>query len=288
MPSITIGDRTVEVSVSARPTVFDLFGDYVRYAGGEISLQALSDLLACFGTTADVTRVVVSRLRQDGWIDVRRSGRRSIVAASDRMWKTLVEGRPRIFERPRDGWDGRWRLAIYTVPETERAARERLRRTLAWLGFGPLSASVWICPHDRLAQVAADADGLPGVRLDLLTAVSQGEEHDREIAARCWDLEGLNARYGEFLERWAAADPGFLDRLSDTEALLLRVGLSQEYRAFPFRDPGLPARLLPRNWMGGRAHERFLELHDRLDAPAWRRYRAATREYPVAPQAAAG
>jgi phenylacetic acid degradation operon negative regulatory protein len=282
MPFVSAGGRAIEVTASTRPTVFDLFGDYVRYDGGEISLQALADLLATFGTTPDVTRVVVSRLKQDGWIDVRREGRRSVVTASQEMWRTLVEGRPRIFERPRDDWDGRWRLVIYTVPETERATRERLRRTLSWLGFGPLSASVWMCPHDRLAQVAAGAGELPGVRLDLLTASSQGEEQDREIAGRCWDLDGLNGRYRRFLERWAVADPGFLERLSDTDAFVLRVALNQEYRQFPFQDPGLPARLLPPDWAGRPAHERFVELHDRLEAPASRRYVAATRMHPVA------
>jgi DNA-binding transcriptional regulator PaaX len=40
----------------ARWLVFDLFGDYLRYRGGEVRLQALGRLLQCFDVAEPTTR----------------------------------------------------------------------------------------------------------------------------------------------------------------------------------------------------------------------------------------
>ena len=40
------------------------------------------------------------------------------------------------------------------------------------------------------------------------------------------------------------------------------------YRALPFRDPDLPAALLPEGWQGRRAQALFTAAHDALHGPA--------------------
>ena len=40
------------------------------------------------------------------------------------------------------------------------------------------------------------------------------------------------------------------------------------YRTLPFRDPDLPAGLLPEGWPGRRAHALFTAAHDALHGPA--------------------
>ena len=76
-----------------RSIVFDLFGDYLRYAGGEVRLRALTELLDCFGIGEATVRVVMARLRKEGWFDTRRDGRETVYALNDRSWQLLDEGR---------------------------------------------------------------------------------------------------------------------------------------------------------------------------------------------------
>jgi phenylacetic acid degradation operon negative regulatory protein len=52
------------------------------------------------------------------------------------------------------------------------------------------------------------------------------------------------------------------------QALRQQVELVSSYRALPFRDPDLPAALLPEGWPGRRAHELFVAAHDALHGPA--------------------
>jgi phenylacetic acid degradation operon negative regulatory protein len=254
--------------VKARSLVFDLFGDYLRYRGGEVRMRTLVALMACFGVPEPTVRVVVGRLRREGWLAVRRDGRESVCVLTQPAWELLDEGRARIFERAAGPWDGRWHMVIYSVPESARSARDRLRKRLAWLGFGPLSASVWLSPHDRVAALRAGVPADSGIRLDVFRAGSEGAAADREIAARAWELEALDRDYRELLARYRPRLADFRGGLPARQALVVRTELMHDYRRFPFRDPDLPPELLPEGWSGRAAHEVFLEAHGLLRAQA--------------------
>jgi phenylacetic acid degradation operon negative regulatory protein len=255
----------------ARSLVVDLFGDYLRYSGGRVRLRGLTALLGCFGVPETTARVAAIRLRKEGWLDAEKDGRETIYALTADAWQMLDEGRARIFQRASGPWDGQWHMVIYQVPETERALREQLRRRLAWLGFGPLSPSVWLSPHDRGQRILDDFGGYPAVQLDTFRSRSAGNGADRDIASRAWDLTALGRDYQALLDRYAPRLPGYRDgALDDRVALVERMQLVYDYRHFPFRDPDLPAELLPDGWPGRLAHELFLQAHGLLRVPAER------------------
>lgn len=256
-----------------RSLVFDLFGDYARWHGGQAPLSVLVELLGAFGVPPSTARVVMARLRREGWLEARRSGRTTTYVLTDRSWRVLDDGRRRIFERERGTWDNQWRMVIYHVPESDRSARERLRKRLAWLGFGPLAPSTWVSPHDRLDEAATQLAREDAARLDLLVARSRGVADDLAMAARCWDLDALQAEfvalrrsYRARLARYAAAPPVGQD------ALVERVSLVAEHRRLPFRDPDLPLELLPPGWAGREVHDLFLEAYEQLREEAERHY----------------
>jgi phenylacetic acid degradation operon negative regulatory protein len=251
-----------------RSVVFDLFGDHLRYHGGAARTQALVDLLEVFGVGEPTARIVLARMRREGWFDTHRDGRQAVYTLSDKAWQLLDEGRTRIFERAHPPWDGQWRMVIYAVSEQDRAERERLRRTLSWLGFGPLATATWVSPHARLDEVDR-ALTVTSARLDLLTCRSRDAATDLDMVERCWDLKALGRDYQDFVARLEELPAGSeLACLSGSDALRLRIELVSSYRHFPFRDPDLPVELLPDDWPGRRAHELFVAAHEALKVPA--------------------
>jgi len=255
--------------MKARSLVFDLFGDYLRYRGGEVRLRTLIALMECFEVAEPTVRVVVTRLRKEGWLTARRDGRETVYALTETAWQLLDEGRDRIFARATGPWDGYWHMVVYSVPESERALREQLRKRLTWLGFGPLASGVWLCPHDRVAEVRAGLADQPAVRLDVFRARSEGPAADRDMAARAWDLVALDRDYAELLQRYRPLLTRYrAGDLPGRQALVERVQLVHDYRLFPFRDPDLSPELLPEGWSGRAAHEAFLAAHGLLRAPA--------------------
>jgi phenylacetic acid degradation operon negative regulatory protein len=250
--------------------VFDLFGDYLRYrSGGTVRLRSLVALMDCFDVPESTVRVVAARMRKEGWLESRREGRETVYALTDASWRLLDEGRARIFGRAPGPWDGQWHMVIYSVPESDRALREQLRKKLSWLGFGLLSASVWISPHDRIGEVRESFADQPSVRIDVLHARSEGAAIDRDMAARSWDLAALDKEYGELLDRYRPRLARYrAGELRGRDALVERMRLIHDYRMFPFRDPDLPPELLPEGWVGRVAHDVFLEAHGLLRGEA--------------------
>jgi phenylacetic acid degradation operon negative regulatory protein len=264
------GAREWVAPVKPRAIVWDLFGGHLRCAGGgRVPMRVLTGLLEVFGVGESTTRVVLSRMRREGWFTTYRDGRQTSYALTGRSVRMLDEGRARIFERGRDDWDGTWRMVIYAVPEENRAERDLVRRMLAWHGFGPLAAATWISPHPWLDAVASALAGLSATRTDLLECRSHGRDADLEMAARCWDLDGLGRDYLELAAAYGQLPPlAELARLPGPDALRQQVELVASYRTLPFRDPDLPARLLPEGWPGHRAHALFIAAHDALHGPA--------------------
>lgn len=264
-----VDEGVVGAAIKPRSLVFDLFGDYLRYRGGEVRLRHLGALLGFFDIPESTVRVVVGRLRRDGWLVSRRDGRETVYALTDAAWRLLDEGRDRIFRRADGAWSGEWQMIIYSVPETERAVRDQLRKRLAWWGFGSLSPSVWISPHDRAAAIAAAFPGDGPVRLDVFRSRSDNGTSDAELVGRAWDLDELARDYRAWLRRWEpVARRCRRESPRGSEALVLRMRLVRDYRGFPFRDPDLPAGLVPADWPGRRAFELFIDLHDLLEASA--------------------
>lgn len=249
----------------ARSIVFDLFGDYLRYRGGEARLLDLVILLDCFGIGESAARVTMARLRQEGWFETRMVGREAMHSLTERGWRLLDEGRERVFKRVQKPWDGEWHMVIYSVPESNRGLRDGARKALSWLGFGPLASSVWVSPHDRLAQFAARFGDKGTVQLDLLHCRTTGLSADREMCARCWDLPGLDRAYGELIGTYKPRMATYrAQQLEPMAALVERTQLIHDYRKFPFSDPDLPIELVPTGWQGRTAHEVFLEAHELL------------------------
>lgn len=261
--------------------LFTLFGDYIRYAGGEIWTGSLTRLLAEFDFSEQAVRAAISRLARQGWLTSRKVGNRSYYALTQLAIDRLEEAGQRIYQPEAGPWDGRWRLLTYTIPEARRDVRDALRRELTWTGFGQLASSVWISPRDRTEQVLHLLDRY-GIRseVDLFTARYNGPGRNEDIVAKCWDLPGLRRHYEAFLaeftprrervERAAESPAGLPDNLAFVE----RTQLVHEYRKFLFDDPGLPPELLPADWPAPAAARLFADLY-RLLTPGAERFFAA-------------
>ncbi|MBT2515416.1 PaaX family transcriptional regulator C-terminal domain-containing protein [Arthrobacter sp. ISL-30] len=257
------------MQLKPRALILDLFGDYLRYAGSEVRLADITELLAVFDIEAATVRVNLSRLRKEGWFTTHKVGRETVYTLTPHMLEILDEGRERIFHPRQNGWEGRWTMVIYQVPESERAVREQLRKRLAWHGFGQLSPSTWVAPHDLWAEAGALAAEYPLAKVDVLWCGTNDLQRDRDIAERCWDLEQLGIDYKEFIHTYAALDDAALNADKDGRtALIERMQLIGDFRRFPFRDPQLPMKLQPADWPSKEAFALFGAVHRQLGPAA--------------------
>ncbi len=255
--------------------VFTLYGDYIRYRGGEIWTGSLIKLLKHLGMSEQAVRSVLSRMWKKGWLKRRRVGRRSYYSLTQKSRRLLASGAQRIFEREDSDWSGRWYVVTYNIPEVRRQQRNRLRRELTWMGCGAFNSAIWISPYDVTETVRQVSERL---RIEEYVQVFRSEHlgfaDARELVARCWDLEGINGQYASFIKKYGLLldrDRESLeewDKVDPAECFTRRFMLLHEYRQFPFVDPHLPPELLPSDWLSGRATELFKEHYALLTAKA--------------------
>ncbi len=253
--------------------ILTLFGDYIIHYSSRIRIGSLIQLLALAGVSEQAVRSTVSRMVRRGWLQSERHDAASYYAFTRQAHQLIEEGAPRIlnFTPPPKSWNGCWHLVTYSIPETLREARDRFRQELTWLGYGMLANAVWVSPHNQHSRVAELASRL-GVEsyVQIFSAQLEGFRPAQEIAARCWNLEAINAEYASFIETYQALLADLEVRIAanapvqDSEYFVRRLLLIHEYRRFPYYDPHLPIELLPANWRGQEAAALFHKYHELL------------------------
>ncbi|MBC7836394.1 hypothetical protein H7X87_01280 [Acetobacteraceae bacterium] len=80
-------------------------------------------------------------------------------------------------------WDGRWRLVIFDIPETQRSVRDKIRSAITTFGFVCLQDSVWVYPYDCEELVALFKAELK-IGKNLLYLIADAIEYDKPLRAK--------------------------------------------------------------------------------------------------------
>jgi len=214
-----------------------------------------------------------------GWLVARKEGKQALYRVTERGRRRIEGLSPRIYG-PVVEWDGRWRMLTYTIPESERKHRDRLRKELTVIGWAPLSAAMWITPADALdaAREIAQSAGMLD-RVDLFVGEYRGSLSDRELLRKCWDLDAIATAYRRFITAYEPrlARERAHHAFTDEAAFVERLWLVHDFRKFTYVDPGLPSTLLPAHWPGTLAAALFREYYAAIDRKSLRFFEATAR-----------
>lgn len=260
--------------------IVTIYGLYAREHGGVLAVSDLIRLLSDLGVESAGVRSSVSRLKKRGvLVSLKQDGSAAYMLAPglDEVFKA---GDERIFSPKRAQKADDWILISFSVPESQRHLRHKLRAILTRMGCGQVSAGLWIAPGHLAPEIALQLQRAELMEYaDLFRGAYFG---GAEIAAKVgqwWDLAALEALYQEFLDahggvlaRWTE---GALEAGENPEALRQAfsdyVTTLTQWRRLPYMDPGLPVEYLPDGWAGIAAERLFEEVHARL-APMARQY----------------
>lgn len=161
-------------------------------------------------------------------------------------------------------WDGKWRFALFDLPESERRIRSQLRRALAGMGFGCLQRSVWVTPRP-MVDVLRKMKGrdIDVNRLVFVEGELCGGEKPDEIAPAAWDFNTIDHHWRRLATHLAsasvkpsAADPAHLAKWAAREFQL--------WRKCALVDPFLPKALHPKGYQGPKIWRKRLETLEKL------------------------
>ncbi|MGH3847426.1 MAG: PaaX family transcriptional regulator, partial [Pseudonocardiaceae bacterium] len=197
----------ITARAAARPQhlLVTLLGDFWLERTQALPSTAMVRLLAAFGVSEANARAALSRLARKDLLVATRQGRRTAYALSEHGLQTLREGTDRIFGfgAGDHGWDGRWTLVTFSVPEESRSLRGALRTRLRWRGFAALMDAVWIAPGDHRDAAGGLVSEL-GVRTSTIVYGEVWGQSSTEVA-RAWRLDEVGERYRGFLAEFGPA-----------------------------------------------------------------------------------
>ncbi len=247
--------------------ILTVFGVYGRPAGKAIPVAVLVQLLAQLDVESSSVRSSISRLKKKGVLISKKTSAGSSYALVEGIEPHMQAGDERIFSWQCANLGEPWLMVSFSVPESERQNRHKIRAGLARMGFGTVAAGLYIGPA-RL-----EAEAVEFIREHQLWSYIQlfvGEPscHGdiRTKIAQWWDLEALASEYQAFVDAYqqdvkiwqAHVQAGTATAL---DAFQCYVPMLTQWRRLPFLDPGLPSELLPTHWAGLTARQVFNDLH---------------------------
>ncbi|MGH3716790.1 MAG: PaaX family transcriptional regulator [Micromonosporaceae bacterium] len=251
--------------MQARSALFDLYGDYLRPRGGYAPVAALVRLLAPLGISAPAVRTAVSRMVRQGWLRPTRLRHGPGYALTPKAVRRVDDAASRIYRVHPPSWHGSFDLLI-VEPPASRTERARLTANLGYLGYGQLSAAAWIAPRHATEVDAMLTEARVGAQRFTSTPAG-GVAAATALVHRAWDLDELAGAYQRFTDELRPVVTPVEAGDADETAYLARFRLVHAWRTFLFRDPQLPAELLPDQWPGVAAAE-FFDHHARRLRPA--------------------
>jgi phenylacetic acid degradation operon negative regulatory protein len=246
----------------------------MAHEDGTIDAAELYPVAEACGQTADQVRSCLRRLVAEGLYTRSGSGQQAVFYATQQGLASLGSS----IERTRlayaqdaagRGWDRRWRLVAFAVPEAKRAMRDSFRDRLLALGGAAVQGGLYVSPHPWHKDAQAEADRL-GLS-DLITLATTddldvgGETDPRELCRRLWPVDDLGARYQAFVDRFSFIPTTLSEmrekkqRLPDAAYLPGALSMAVSFMEVFGADPLLPPELLPRPWPGRAARDLLLQ-----------------------------
>lgn len=263
-----MGETTGPYNDRDVPTRVLLLG--LAHQDGSILAAEVAPVAEACGHSAEQVRSCLRRLVGEGLFLREGSGRRAVYRPTEAGMAALTAYTSRtrlayVQDRAGQGWDGRWHLVGFAVPERRRAARDALRDHLGILGGAPIQNGLYVSPHPWEKDVAAEAERL-GVARHLSVAIADqltvgGESDPPQLARRLWPVDDLAQRYRAFLATWGhAADELEAkrrrhERLPEWAFLAGALAMGVAFQACFDGDPVLPPELLPKPWPGREARD---------------------------------
>ena len=255
---------------SARSLVSDVVGLYSRPIGGWMPVADVLLLLELLGVERAVTRTSISRMVRDHILFREVRDGVSGYGLAPEAIPAMERADRRLLNYRRAAPGAPWLIATYSVPESRRRVRDRLRRVLIREGFGTPSRGVWLIPAHHESDIAATlvAEGFSGM-FDLFAGAPTGPTDEEEMIARGWDLGRLHRgrirlarESAAVIQRWP------MSRTDDQAAYVDFTQFVDRWRPLAYHDPGIPSLHLPAD--PALIEESFGRVRARLEQPARR------------------
>lgn len=239
-----IKNQTADYSI--REYLLTYIGYILPKMGRRFSYETCSRIFKKLGINHQISTLhkEFSLLKKEGLIDFELYYHRNVpfLTSSGRL-----AIKTKLVLRHFDTWDGLWRLVIFDLPAQNKNDRIKLTDKLSELGFRKIQKSTYLSPYPLVNIVSRFANDL-GIR-QYLNFFEVSNLYDQDKILEKWQIETINSFYQKFLKRAIVS--------KSPEWPLKAKILEREFAQIYYLDPHLPTKLLPQDWLGQTAYQKF-------------------------------
>lgn len=238
-----------------------VFGDSIAPHGGGVWLGSLIELLMPFGISDRLVRTSVFRLADEGWLEAKREGRRSLYSLTAAGLRRFERAYRRIYAPPDSHWEGIWTLLFAPPGSIDSIERGSLRKELQWEGFSMIAPGVFAHPSSNvevLEEILGRAEVSGKLFVCQATEMEQVSTRPlRDLVAHSWELAPVMDGYQQFIAQFGSLMKllGNRKTTEPEQSFVIRTLLMHAFRRVQLHDPLLPPELLPADWPGAAAYD---------------------------------
>src|SRR3954462_14200871 len=150
----------------------------MAHEDGTVVASELLPVAEACGQSTEQVRSCLRRLVREGLFRREGTGRNARYLATESGLNALGSNMERhrlayAQDHAGRGWDRKWRLVSFAIPEARRSARDAFRDRLLALGGAAVANGLYVSPHRWENDVRADAE-----RLEVADAVNHASTDD--------------------------------------------------------------------------------------------------------------
>jgi phenylacetic acid degradation operon negative regulatory protein len=244
-------------------TIDIIFGLMLSLGKKEYSFEDLKYLTSPFKIKNTTLRTNLSRLKNSGRLNISKIGKKAVYSASDKM-KIISKNVSLSFKGINwDKWDNRWIGAAFSVPDSQKAFRHKIRKKLSAYRFAALYPGFWIRPYNKKENLQKYLNNLTENGFCTFIIFNCTEELKKETTNRIWKLNKINKEFINILKILLKEEKQ-INAISPVNALKRKIITGNKIVPVLFKDPLLPQSLLPDNWKGQELREKFLNWDKKI------------------------
>ena len=239
---------------NTRNIIFPLVNIFGGNTG--LSVKVLVELCVLFGLNESAVRTYLSRAVQNNIFKRIERGNKVYYQLTKRgiEFSGLISVSFRFEAQP---WNGYWSMIAFSVPDRERAKRDKLRRKLTYCRYRQWYKGLWIRPDNFSLDIEEIvARYISKKRYNIFKSDLEDLNKSRTIAENLFQLKKINQSYIRVIKNMTPA-LSELEQLLPRDTFIKYILTDRDFVTILSQDPLLPKELLPANWQGDELRSMF-------------------------------
>ena len=250
-----------------------IFGLMAAFRKKEYSFSDLSYLCNPFNVTESSLRTNLSRISQKGLIITKKEGKNGYYSLTEKG-NIIINNFAKGFNKlDWSKWDKSFWGIIFSIPESKKEERHKIRKKLKYYRFAPLYPGFWIRPYNPIEKIDIFLKNIfKNENCKIIKFLNYKDFKKNEIN-KLWNLNNINNGFIKGLNI-INKKKETITNISPEDALKERMYTGEIIIKQLFKDPLIPDNLLPEDWKGDELKKEF-KLWDKITTekskPYWKK-----------------